>query len=289
MRDRLRLRLPRATAFYAERIAPRLGRGDRATLELSDWAARGRELVRRHGAHAITFEQDGIWVDDGDGTQWLYTPGVPGSAFWTEFGEPHEREEVALLTERIPEDGLLVDAGANAGSHCVKLAQSRRDLRVLAFEPSAAAFEALLRNAERNGVADRIQSRRVALWDRDAELRLTTRLHGENFVVPDGQRSRSEAAERVPARTLDGMLRDAERVDAIKCDVEGVELAVLRGAAATLERFRPLLMVEIEERHTRRYGHSAQDVFDLLSSFGYSHQAVGEGRNYLFSADRQAE
>ena len=271
-------------AFYQERVAPRIGRGDRATLELSDWAARGEQLVRKHGTHAISFERDGIWVDDGDGSQWLYTPGVPGSALWTEFGSPHEQEEVRLLAERLPEGGVFVDAGANAGSHCVKLAQQRPDLRVIVFEPAAAAFETLLRNAERNGVAERIDASRLALWDRDTALSLTTRLQGENFVVPSSAGSSSEATESVEAKTLDGLLSGRDRVDAIKCDVEGAELAVLNGAAITLERFHPILLIEIEERHTRRYGHSAEEVFDLLAAHGYRHEPVGEGRNFLFSA-----
>lgn len=270
-------------AFYQERVAPRIGRGDRATLEVSGWAARGEQLLRKHGTHSISFERDGIWVDDGDGSEWLYTPGVPGSALWAEFGTPHEEEEVALLAERLPEGGVFVDAGANAGSYCVKLAQKRADLRVIAFEPGAAAFATLLRNAERNGVAERINAARLALWDRDTDLLLTTRLQGENFVVPGSARSASEATESVEAKTLDGLLSGSDRIDAIKCDVEGAELAVLNGAARTLERFHPLLLIEIEERHTRRYGHSVREVFDLLSAHGYSHEPVGEGRNFLFS------
>ncbi|MCE1235664.1 MAG: FkbM family methyltransferase [Hyphomicrobiales bacterium] len=35
----------------------------------------------------------------------------------------------------------------------------------------------------------------------------------------------------------------------VKIDVEGHELAVVEGALATIERFRPTLLIEIEERH----------------------------------------
>jgi Methyltransferase FkbM domain len=52
----------------------------------------------------------------------------------------------------------------------------------------------------------------------------------------------------------------------IKVDVEGAELEVLRGARMTLRRWRPLLSIEIEERH--RTG-STRAVPELLHELGY--------------------
>jgi hypothetical protein len=57
----------------------------------------------------------------------------------------------------------------------------------------------------------------------------------------------------VPRATLDGELGDdSERVAFVKCDVEGHEAAVLAGAADTLARARPAVLVEVEERHHSR-------------------------------------
>jgi Methyltransferase FkbM domain len=78
--------------------------------------------------------------------------------------------------------------------------------------------------------------------------------------------SRIEAIETwsVPMLRLD----DAGLMDiaAIKIDVEGAELEVLRGAWMTLQRWRPLLSIEIEERH--RTG-STRAVPELLRDLGY--------------------
>ena len=84
----------------------------------------------------------------------------------------------------------------------------------------------------------------------------------------------------VDAMTLDAYLEShrVERVDAIKIDVEGAELLVLRGAAATLSRDHPLLIMEVEQRWTGRFGHEAKAVFAVLAECGYTHERMEEWR-----------
>jgi FkbM family methyltransferase len=73
----------------------------------------------------------------------------------------------------------------------------------------------------------------------------------------------------VPVDTLDRILasRSDTRVAFIKCDVEGHELDVFRGAEATLREHHPAILVECEARHLE--GHSMTDVFGYLSGMGY--------------------
>jgi len=78
-------------------------------------------------------------------------------------------------------------------------------------------------------------------------------------------RSVTRQAHRVRVMTLDSLgLSD---VTAIKLDAEGAEQEVLEGARQTLTRCRPVLSVEIEERH--RPG-STRDVPALLGALGYA-------------------
>lgn len=69
---------------------------------------------------------------------------------------------------------------------------------------------------------------------------------------------------RVKVRTLDSF--DFSDVDLIKIDVEGHEYSVLEGAVLTLQRCRPILLIEIEQRHISR---PIEDVFDLVLTQGY--------------------
>jgi FkbM family methyltransferase len=299
-RDRVRLRYPRLLNFYQRHVATRLG-ADGRHFELSDWASEGADLVERLGLHGIRFERDGIWIDDGEGGLWRYTPGLFGSAGGAEFGLAYEQFEIDLLADRLPSGGVFVDVGANIGLFSVQLAKRVDGLTALAFEPVGVTCSALRGNAAKNGVADRVEVRQLALGERPGTLRLTTGFQMANFVVPDDAASAPGSTEEVESRPLDDVLAELGRTpDAIKCDVEGAELDVLRGARGTLERDHPLVLLEIDERWASRYGHSGEQVARFLTERGYGYERIvedelrpasaslasdlAEGRNFLFTA-----
>lgn len=61
---------------------------------------------------------------------------------------------------------------------------------------------------------------------------------------------------------------DLPRIDFIKIDIEGMEMEALRGAVRSIERHRPLLLVE-------RLKTREQDIADFLSARGYSLLPLG--------------
>jgi FkbM family methyltransferase len=101
---------------------------------------------------------------------------------------------------------------------------------------------------------------------------------GRSFLArpAGGLGSNSEFAGQievvVPVDTLDALCDRAglSRLDFLKIDVEGAELAVLQGGTEAVESFRPTILLEIEARHIARYPHSAQDTADWLIRRGYT-------------------
>jgi hypothetical protein len=89
------------------------------------------------------------------------------------------------------------------------------------------------------------------------------------------------------------------RVSFIKVDVEGFEPSVIEGAVTTIDRDRPSLLLEIEDRHLQRYGRSAADFVAEIharwpdyrmytwvnGSWAATAEVVPEVRNYLFATD----
>lgn len=104
-----------------------------------------------------------------------------------------------------------------------------------------------------------------------------------------------------PVETIDNWceMNDIDRVSFIKVDVEGFEPAVIAGASATIDRDRPSLLLEIEDRHLARYGRSANEFADEIRTrwpeyrmYTFVEESwvptahVGLGiRNYLFATD----
>jgi FkbM family methyltransferase len=75
-------------------------------------------------------------------------------------------------------------------------------------------------------------------------------------------------------------IKDLEKIDFIKVDVEGAELQVLKGARDILARDHPILHLEIEERWMKSFGYGVREVELFLRSIGYSHFASYE-KNWI--------
>ena len=78
-------------------------------------------------------------------------------------------------------------------------------------------------------------------------------------------RDTSCSVTTVSVSTIDSF--DFKDVDLIKIDVEGHESSVIRGAVATIKNSKPVLIVEIEQRHIKQ---DINSVFQLILNLGYS-------------------
>lgn len=156
--------------------------------------------------------------------------------------------EVRLLSFLVPKGRSAVDAGANKGVYAHFLA--KRASRVLAFEPNPKIFAVLARAKAAN-----VESYPIALSNvsGEAELRLPQMGKG-GYSNQGGSLSVAKVYERyrtvaVATKRLDDYALDD--LGFLKIDVEGFEEEVIAGAAETIRRCRPNLLVEIEERYTK--------------------------------------
>jgi FkbM family methyltransferase len=136
----------------------------------------------------------------------------------------YDPETVRFVTSHLPPAGVFLDGGAHVGLVSMQVAMQRPDVSVVAFEPHPGRVLALRRNAERNGA--RVTVVHAGLSDRAGELPFDLSRH----AVLAG------AGATIPVVTIDAYLaaHGLPRADVLKLDVEGHELAALRGATAAL-------------------------------------------------------
>jgi FkbM family methyltransferase len=203
----------RVAALDAARVAERT-----APIGVFDWYADDYDLTDR-GYPIVLRSHVGAVVQTFEFEQYRY-PGEP---------------EIAAR----PGD-VVIDGGGCSGDTALYFAHRvGQQGRVVSYEFGASNLEIFRYNLGVNRqLADRIAVVPSALWDRAGET-VSVRLCGPGTaVVPDGHASAS-------TDTIDALVsrREVERVDFIKLDIEGAELTALRGAEATLRRFRPRLAI----------------------------------------------
>ena len=83
--------------------------------------------------------------------------------------------------------------------------------------------------------------------------------------------------------------KSVQKIDFIKCDVEGAELMVLKGAKKTIANCKPKIILEVFDSWTQRFSYSPADIDHFLSELGYvKHRLDGDAEqnivngNYLF-------
>ncbi|MGV7972645.1 methyltransferase [Mycobacterium kansasii] len=162
---------------------------------------------------------------------------------------------------------ISLDIGADVGDVTIAMLPASRS--VIAFEPRPAQARDLTAMFAAVGAAVRVEA--VALSDRAGvmAMRVVESEPGRSTIDTDNVLSDVIGGDvqniDVPVKRLDDLQLDD--VGLIKIDVEGHELAVLRGAVDTLRRNRPAILVEAEERH--RPG-AVAEITTLLTGLGYT-------------------
>lgn len=158
-------------------------------------------------------------------------------------GEPEHSLILWVKENFLHPEWAFVDAGAHLGTYSLHFAPHVR--AVYAFEPQRTTYHRLCGGIALNGYTN-VCAFHTALGDRDgrAQLKLQGDEGGLSTIASGIPHAEHFPVEEVPVNMLDWYA--LEKIGLMKIDVEGSELAVLRGARQTLERSGfPRLLVEV--------------------------------------------
>jgi FkbM family methyltransferase len=193
----------------------------------------------------------------------------------------YERSELRTCLGLVASGDMVLDIGANVGAYGIPLAgRVGPEGSVHAFEPVPWVAERLRTNSRLSGCNEQLSVNEIALSD-SADVVEMFVPSGRDGASPEmgggyGSLERFEDLNPRPVlvkrMTLDEFVRDRriDRVRFTKLDVEGHEMAVLRGGAAFFAQGgSDFLLVEGNERRLRSAGFSVAQLVDSASALGF--------------------
>ncbi len=209
----------------------------------------------------------------------------------------YEPIELAVIEHLAQFCQVTFDVGANIGWYTLHMAHQLKEAgggHVYAFEPVPRTFAELQRNIELNRFGDVISSLNLALGEAAGTVELFIPNSSGSVAASRRQLFPQEANESVNCKmvTLDEFVQDKKlnRVDLIKCDVEGSELYVLRGGIHMIKTYKPIIMLEMLRKWAEKFGYHPNEIISMLKLQGYQCWYFEDGHlQELVSMDETCE
>lgn len=213
--------------------------------------------------------------------------------------------EVPFMKDAVSVGDTCLHFGGSDGRHSFVLSQLTGPTgRVHVYEPSTYSFSILERLLQWHKLTN-VTAHRAAVGAEEGSLILSAprkrsghigRAYG---VVSDaGMRSSEQdlaqandthfVQEETPVVSLDGLVKAErlERVDFIRCDVEGAEIRMIEGGRETLERDLPNLLIEIHPFSLQQnFASSAEEVRSYFLSLGYRFWQMADDDTTIFESN----
>ena len=192
----------------------------------------------------------------------------------------HYAEIKPLLEKHVPKDGVIIDVGAHAGHFTKLFSQVVPQGHVYAFEPGS-YVRSIISSVISFKKLKNVSLFPMGLGDKpsgEAPHSLSGVSGGGCPVMGCGGTANDE---RITLTTLDQFTfrHNLKRVDFIRADIGGQEMRFLLGGHHVIEKFRPVLFLEINEASLQRAGNTADEVWHFLKALNYRIDKIeGDGR-----------
>jgi FkbM family methyltransferase len=203
------------------------------------------------------------------------------------FGALYDWHEMRFLRRYLGDGDGFVDVGANIGTYTLLAASLvGSGGSVDAFEPSPVAAGRLRESVALNQLSN-VRVHETAIGDATGTTEFSIGWDvTDGFYTPADRYQQMRPRIEVELARLDDVLGDGPYA-AGKLDVEGVEFAALRGAAAHIEAANPpVWQIEVLANQLRKFGTSVDELFTWLREREYDVFTFDSESNQLISDPR---
>jgi FkbM family methyltransferase len=200
-------------------------------------------------------------------------------------------KDFLFFLKLIPNEGIVLDIGANIGIMTAHLCRKLKNVTVYAFEPMPNNLKALQRIIRFFHLKN-VKVMDFALGNEEGSVEMvmpvvdSVKMQGLSHVVHDSIEEFNEGTRfKVAVRKLDNLKELTEsdkRVTAIKMDVENFEFFVLDGAKNLIRKHKPLIYTELWENENR------DKCLNLIRELGYGVKVIQEGSLVDFDSKRHS-
>jgi FkbM family methyltransferase len=183
-----------------------------------------------------------------------------------------QRTELKALIRGLSPNQVAIDVGSNKGSYLWSLSRALPMGRVIAFEPQPVLANYLREACLATGLSNvTIEGMGCSIATTSLRLAIpgtNESSAGASFEAAVSNREDCRFIEVTVISLDDYFLNEKSKIGALKIDVEGHELAVLKGASKLIKKHKPTIVCECEQRHMTK--DSVKDVIDFVQSLNYS-------------------
>ena len=191
-----------------------------------------------------------------------------GSQFSVETVGTIANDQLAttLITRICGSHKTFVDVGAHIGSIIAQVRHADSTIKIVAIE----AIPEKIQNLRKRFPFVDLHGCAVGETTGEISFFIDTRQSGYSSLArPNGTEDKSKVEIKVPIERLDNLVKAVD-VDAIKIDVEGAELGVLRGAVGILGKCRPIIMFESGPTGDNGLGYTKEEMLHFLNTLDFS-------------------
>jgi len=197
---------------------------------------------------------------------------VDHAAFWG-----FQDKATSFFLSQLRKGYTIFDVGANIG--IISVTAAGQSKQVVSIEPDKTNFARLIENLRLNNISN-VTTLNIGLGSRKEVKKLykvvesnpgMNRIMDEELDVPYNE---------IQIETLDSVAQSLgiSKIDIIKIDTEGYEMNILKGSNYCIDKFKPAMMLEVDNSLLQTQSSSAVELLGFIKEKGYNIYDITNGK-----------